>query len=188
MKVGAIGKSKPVSGNSEPPPPAEQEHAEAEEHDQEPILGSWSLKKPSRTRSSTRPSNPSIKPGAQLPKQNASNSRSSIGQRWPGQHGASLKKEISSSGLMRRAKSHCWSHRATSRVGTPAENFKRMISRTWRIATLSAGFDRFPPKGGTPNRPAEALVAVPDPRAGSFRYGGRHHLVMTGGLGRNQQY
>jgi hypothetical protein len=35
MKVGAIGKSKPVSGNSEPPPPAEQEHAEAEEHDQE---------------------------------------------------------------------------------------------------------------------------------------------------------
>jgi hypothetical protein len=39
MKVGAIGKSKPVSGNSEPPPPAEQEHAEAEEHDQEHRTG-----------------------------------------------------------------------------------------------------------------------------------------------------
>src|SRR6476660_9759962 len=31
------------------------------------------------------------------------------------------------------------SRRAISRVEIPAENFKRMISRTWRIATLSAG-------------------------------------------------
>jgi hypothetical protein len=28
------------------------------------------------------------------------------------------------------------------RVGTQAENFKRMISRAWRIATLSAGIGR----------------------------------------------
>src|ERR1019366_1553730 len=56
-------------------------------------------------------------------------------------------------------------------------------------------------KGGTLNRPAEALVAIPDPGrhysvpvggiislwwAASFRYGGRHHLVMMGGLDRNQ--
>ena len=34
------------------------------------------------------------------------------------------------------------SRRAISRVEIPAENFKRMISRTWRIATLSAGIDR----------------------------------------------
>src|ERR1035437_6634634 len=56
-------------------------------------------------------------------------------------------------------------------------------------------------KGGTLNRPAEALVAIPDPGrhysvpvggiislwwAASFRYGGRHHFVMMGGLDRNQ--
>ena len=34
------------------------------------------------------------------------------------------------------------SRRAISRVATLAENFNRMISRTWRIATLSAGIDR----------------------------------------------
>src|ERR1035437_4156763 len=58
-------------------------------------------------------------------------------------------------------------------------------------------------KGGSLNRPAEALVAIPDPGrhysvpvggiislwwAASFRYGGRHHLVMMGGLDRNQHY
>src|SRR6266481_368201 len=97
------------------------------------------------------------------------------------------------------------SRRAISRVEIPAENFKRMISRTWRIATLSAGMASSLPwiaKGGTLNRPAEALVAIPDPGrhysvpvggiislwwAASFRYGGRHHLVMMGGLDRNQQ-
>jgi hypothetical protein len=57
-------------------------------------------------------------------------------------------------------------------------------------------------KGATLNGPAEALVAIPDPGrhysvpvggiislwwAASFRYGGRHHLVMMGGLDRNQQ-
>src|SRR6266436_967787 len=96
------------------------------------------------------------------------------------------------------------SRRAISRVEIPAENFKRMISRTWRIATLSAGMASSLPwiaKGGTLNRPAEALVAIPDPGrhysvpvggiislwwAASFRYGGRHHLVMMGGLDRNQ--
>src|SRR4029077_2903936 len=56
-------------------------------------------------------------------------------------------------------------------------------------------------KGKTLNRPAEALVPVPYPGrdypvtvggiisywwAASFRYGGRHHLVMMRGLGRNQ--
>src|SRR5664280_102887 len=37
------------------------------------------------------------------------------------------------------------SRRAISRVEIPAENFKRMISRTWRIATLSAALFRVPP-------------------------------------------
>ena len=127
MKVGAIGKSKPVSGNSEPPPPAEQEHAEAEEHDQERRPGFLVVEEAEQDEEQHETVQPiyqawgaatDIKPGAQLPTQNASNSRSSIGQRWPGQHGASLKKEISSSGLMRRAKSYCWSHDVSS--GSPA--------------------------------------------------------------------
>src|SRR4051812_2380361 len=39
-------------------------------------------------------------------------------------------------------------------------------------------------KGATLNRPAEALVAVPKPCrwAASSRAGGRHHLVMVGGI------
>src|ERR1700704_6145281 len=37
-------------------------------------------------------------------------------------------------------------------------------------------------KGATLNRPAEALVAVPEPRAASSRAGGRHHLVMVGDI------
>src|SRR5467141_2302392 len=94
------------------------------------------------------------------------------------------------------------SRRAISRVEIPAENFKRMISRTWRIATLSAGIIApLDCQRRTLNRPAEALVAIPDPGrhhsvpvggiislwwAASFRYGGRHHLVMMGGLDRNQ--
>jgi hypothetical protein len=32
--------------------------------------------------------------------------------------------------------------RAISRVGRLVENFRRMISRAWRIETLSAGIDR----------------------------------------------
>src|SRR3979411_1702363 len=78
--------------------------------------------------------------------------------------------------------------RAISRVGRPAENFKRMISRAWRIATLSAGIiapldcqrrDLKQASGGARRHSS--------PRAASFRSGGRHHLVMMGGLSRNQQ-
>src|SRR6478736_4404974 len=92
--------------------------------------------------------------------------------------------------------------RAISRVEIPAENFKRMISRTWRIATLSAGIiapldcQRSDPKqasGGArrhsrPRRhysvPVGGIISLW--WAASFRYGGRHHLVMMGGLDRNQ--
>src|SRR6185437_6164333 len=95
------------------------------------------------------------------------------------------------------------SRRAISRVEIPAENFKRMISRTWRIATLSAGIiapldcQRSDPKqtsGGArrhsrPRRhysvPVGGIISLW--WAASFRYGGRHHLVMMGGLDRNQQ-
>jgi hypothetical protein len=68
------------------------------------------------------------------------------------------------------------SRRAIARVGTLAKNFKRAISRAWRIATLSAGIDRSLgfAKGGTLNRPAEALVAVPEP--------GRDYPVTVGGI------
>src|SRR5467141_3435967 len=94
------------------------------------------------------------------------------------------------------------SRRAISRVEIPAENFKRMISRTWRIATLSAGI--IAPldcqRRDTLNRPAEALVAIPDPGRHysvpvggifslwwppPFLYGGRRYLVMMGGLDRH---
>src|ERR1700682_6197710 len=80
------------------------------------------------------------------------------------------------------------SRRAISRVEIPAENFKRMISRTWRIATLSAGIiapldcqrrDLKQASGGARRHSR--------PRAALFRSGGRHHLVMVGGLSRNQQ-
>src|SRR5216684_235386 len=73
--------------------------------------------------------------------------------------------------------------RAISRVGMPAENFKRMISRTWRIETLSAGIDRSP--GLPKERPKQASGRARHrsrPRAGSFRYGGRHYLVMVGDI------
>src|SRR3977135_383228 len=65
--------------------------------------------------------------------------------------------------------------RAISRVGRPAEKFKRMISRAWRIATLPlASSLPWIAKGGTLNRPAEALVAIPDP--------GRDYSVPVGGI------
>src|SRR5260370_31405278 len=73
--------------------------------------------------------------------------------------------------------------RAISRVGRPAENFKRMISRAWRIATLSAGIiapldcQRRDPKQASGGAPRHSR-----PRAGVFRSGGRHHLVMVGGI------
>src|ERR1035437_7667258 len=75
------------------------------------------------------------------------------------------------------------SRRAISRVEIPAENFKRMISRTWRIANLSAGIvapldcqrrDRKQASGGARRHSR--------PRAALFRSGGRHHLVMVGGI------
>src|ERR1035437_4047090 len=79
------------------------------------------------------------------------------------------------------------SRRAISRVEIPAENFKRMISRTWRIATLSAGIvapldcQRRDPKQASGGARRHSR-----PRAALFRSGGRHHLVMMGGLDRNQ--
>jgi hypothetical protein len=65
----------------------------------------------------------------------------------------------------------------------PAENFNRIISRAWRIETLSAGIDRSP--GLPKERPKQASGRARHrsrPRAGSFRYGGRHYLVMVGGI------
>ena len=74
------------------------------------------------------------------------------------------------------------SRRAISRVEIPAENFKRMISRTWRIATLSAGIIApLDCQRSDPKQPAEALVAIPY-RAALFRSGGRHNLIMVGGI------
>src|ERR1019366_5951807 len=75
------------------------------------------------------------------------------------------------------------SRRAISRVGMPAENFKRMISRTWRIATLSAGI--IAPLDCQRRDPKQASGGArrhSRPRAGLFRSGGRHHLVMVGGI------
>src|SRR6267142_4014329 len=86
--------------------------------------------------------------------------------------------------------------RAISRVGRPAENFKRMISRAWRIATLSAGIiapldcQRRNPKQASGRRSSPFQTPggiIPFRWAASSRYGGRHHLVMMGGLDRNQQ-
>jgi hypothetical protein len=75
------------------------------------------------------------------------------------------------------------SRRAISRVEIPAENFKRMISRTWRIATLSAGI--IAPLDCQRRDPKQASGGVrrhSRPRAALFRSGGRHHLVMVGGI------
>jgi hypothetical protein len=75
MRVRNIGKSKAASGNSEAPPQPSRSRR--------PRRGRPSPSGPSGngTRSSTRRSNPSIKPGAQPPKQNASNSLSSTWRR-----------------------------------------------------------------------------------------------------------
>src|SRR4249919_2288379 len=72
--------------------------------------------------------------------------------------------------------------RAISRVGIETENFRRIISRTWRIATLSAGIDRSLdlPRTRLEKWPAKMLVA-PNTPGGITRSGGRHHLVMMGG-------
>src|SRR5665647_1612293 len=75
------------------------------------------------------------------------------------------------------------SRRAISRVEIPAENFKRMISRTWRIATLSAGI--IAPLDCQRRDPKQARGGArrhSRPRAALFRSGGRHHLVMVGGI------
>src|SRR5450759_2886916 len=58
-----------------------------------------------------------------------------------------------------------------------------MISRTWRIATLSAGIiaplecQRRDPKQASGGARRHSR-----PRAALFRSGGRHHLVMVGGI------
>src|SRR5258707_10138946 len=73
--------------------------------------------------------------------------------------------------------------RAISRVEISAENFKRMISRTWRIATLSAGI--IAPLDCQRSDPKQASGGArrhSRPRAALFRSGGRHHLVMVGGI------
>src|ERR1700736_2134058 len=71
---------------------------------------------------------------------------------------------------------------AISRVEIPAENFKRMISRTWRIATLSAGIiapldcQRRDPKqasGGARRHSKPPGGIIPFRRATSSRYNGR---------------
>src|SRR5258708_23354893 len=75
------------------------------------------------------------------------------------------------------------SRRAISRVEIPAENFKRMISRTWRIATLSAGI--IAPLDCQRRDPKQASGGArrhSRPRAALFRSGGRHQLVMVGGI------
>src|SRR5260221_5177210 len=75
------------------------------------------------------------------------------------------------------------SRRAISRVEIPAENFKRTISRTWRIATLSAGM--IAPLDCQRRDPKQASGGArrhSRPRAALFRSGGRHHLVMVGGI------
>src|SRR5712664_3345620 len=75
------------------------------------------------------------------------------------------------------------SRRAISRIEIPAENFKRMISRTWRIATLSAGI--IAPLDCQRRDPKQASGGArrhSRPRAALFRSGGRHHLVMVGGI------
>src|SRR5712691_6630931 len=75
------------------------------------------------------------------------------------------------------------SRRAISRVEIPAKNFKRMISRTWRIATLSAGI--IAPLDCQRRDPKQASGGArrhSRPRAALFRSGGRHHLVMVGGI------
>src|SRR6266850_572491 len=75
------------------------------------------------------------------------------------------------------------SRRAISRVEIPAENFKRMISRTWRIATLSAGI--IAPLDCQRRDPKQASGGArrhSRPRAALFRSGLRHHLVMVGGI------
>jgi len=62
-------------------------------------------------------------------------------------------------------------------------NFKRMISRTWRIATLSAGI--IAPLDCQRRDPKQASGGArrhSRPRAALFRSGGRHHLVMVGGI------
>lgn len=74
--------------------------------------------------------------------------------------------------------------RAISRVETLAENFGRIISRAWRIATLSAGIGRSfgLPKARSKQASGDRHRCTRYPRAGLSRYGGRHHLVMTGGI------
>src|SRR5271165_4354257 len=81
--------------------------------------------------------------------------------------------------------------RAISRVATPAENFRRMISRASRMATLSAGIvcSLGTAKGADFIRPAAALATfrtpggiIPFRWAASSRNGGRHHSVTTGDI------
>ncbi len=81
------------------------------------------------------------------------------------------------------------SRRAISRVATWAENFRRMISRTSRIGTLSAGIGRSLGLPKEPTSSGQRRRSSPFmPRAGSFRSGGRHHLVMPGGFGRKSAW
>jgi hypothetical protein len=67
-----------------------------------------------------------------------------------------------------------------SRVATASENFNRIISRAWRIATRSAGIDH---SLGLPKaRPKQAS----GDRHRCTSYPGRDYLVTVGGFDRNQ--
>src|SRR4249920_1374059 len=81
--------------------------------------------------------------------------------------------------------------RAISRVGIETENFRRIISRTWRIAILSAGIDRslelakdatLEVASEDARRPECPGGIIPFRWATSSRYDGRHHSVTVGGI------
>ena len=67
-------------------------------------------------------------------------------------------------------------------VASPAENFRRMISRASRMGTLSAGIvcSLGTTKGANLTQASGGARRRVRPRAASFRSGGPHHLVMGG--------
>ena len=66
--------------------------------------------------------------------------------------------------------------RAISRVATPAENFRRIISRAWRIGTLSAGIGR---SLGLPKEPTYSGQRW---RSSPCQTPGRNYSVPVGGI------
>src|SRR6266571_3944901 len=74
--------------------------------------------------------------------------------------------------------------RAISRPAIPLENVSRRISRTWRIATLSAGIRSLlrTSQKERPYEPAGGAFTPALPRAASSRNPGRHHLGIVGAI------